>query len=331
MAKQDRFKQAIISALVKRSANQCGNPDCGAITSGPSSRMRTGSVNVGEAAHIYGAHPKSARYDPAMSSQARSDISNAIWLCGNCHKKVDDDEVKYPAGLLFEWQRSHEEQISEQIGKAGRAARRRYEERHLEELGKLSYLAERIVIEKGALWEYRLTAEVLRSETSPIVRRWDALQRLLYSQPRVRLTKEECLPWVQDRLSESQSIVRAFAGLMNEEFAKAWGEPGVAGSDVEIVATCRLFAEACEAALKWEETVRFTSVHDLFQEVQDLLVGVVGHMIDEAAKVPMWLAETISDPAVSGTHTLSIVMSLPDGWNDRIDEAMERIAIFYHD
>ena len=120
----------------------------------------------------------------------------------------------------------------------------------MEELGKLSYLAERIVTEKGDLWEYRLTAEVLRSETSPIIRRWDALQRGLYSRPRVRLAKEECLPWMQDRLSESETIVAALAGLMNKEFAKAWGEPGVAGNDVEIVATCRLFAEACDAALK---------------------------------------------------------------------------------
>lgn len=331
MAKQDRFKQATISVLAKRSANQCSNPDCGAITSGPSSRKRTGAVNVGEAAHIYGASPGSARYDSEMSSQARSDITNAIWLCGNCHKLVDDDEARYPAGLLFEWQRLHEEQITQQVGKAGRAARRRYEERHLEELGKLSYLAERIVIEKGDLWEYRLTAEVLRSETSPIIRRWDALRRGLYTQPRVRLAKEDCLPWVQDRLSEAQSIVSSFEGLMNHEFAKAWGEPGVAGNDVEIIETCRLFAEACEAALKWEETVRFTSVHRVFQDVQDLLFGVVGRMIDEAAKVPRWLADTVADPNVSGTHTLNIVMGLPDGWNDRIDEALERAAIFYDD
>lgn len=331
MPKQDRFKQSIIAVLAKRSANQCANPDCGAITSGPSARKRTASVNVGEAAHIYGASPTSARYDPAMSSQARSDITNAIWLCGNCHKLVDDDEVKYPAGLLFEWQRSHEEQITQQVGKAGRAARRRYEERHLEELGKLSYLAERIVVEKGDLWEYRLTAEVLRSETAPIIRRWDALKRGLYSRPRVRLAKEECLPWVQDRLIEARLIAGAFGSLINHEFARAWGAPGVAGSDADIVSTCRLFAEACESALQWEEMVRFTSLHEVFEEVQGLLTGVVGHMIDETAKVPSWLTDTISKPNVSGTHSLDLVLRLPDGWNEMVDEALERVADGYHD
>lgn len=87
MASEDRFKQAVIVTLAKRAANRCSNPDCGAITSGPSDD-RAGSVNVGEAAHIYGAHPGSARYEELMDSVDRSDITNAIWLCGNCHKLV---------------------------------------------------------------------------------------------------------------------------------------------------------------------------------------------------------------------------------------------------
>ena len=266
-----------------------------------------------------------------MSPAARADIANAIWLCGNCHKLVDDDEARFPAGLLFEWQRLHEQQIGDKVGKAGRLARQRYEERHLEEFGKLSYLAERIITEKSDCWEYRLTAEVLRSETAPVLRRWDALQRGLYSKPRTRLAKEECLPWMQDRLAEARAIVGAFETLMNEEFARAWGEPGVAGSDIEIVTTCRLFSEACMSALLWEEKVRFTTVHDFFEDVRDLFVGVVGHMIDEAAKVPAWLSETLSNPDVSGTHLLNVVLALPDGWSEQVAEALERATVSYHD
>lgn len=114
MASDDRFKQSIINTLAKRAANQCSNPDCEAITSGPSA-IALESVNVGEAAHIYGANPGSARYDPDMASADRSWISNAIWLCGNCHKLIDDDPTRYPAGLLFEWQSDHELRIAEQV------------------------------------------------------------------------------------------------------------------------------------------------------------------------------------------------------------------------
>lgn len=73
---------------------------CGAITIGPADEPN-GTVNVGEAAHIYGANPGSARYDPGMASVDRGAIANAVWLCGNCHKLVDDNPGKYPAGLLF--------------------------------------------------------------------------------------------------------------------------------------------------------------------------------------------------------------------------------------
>jgi hypothetical protein len=32
-----------------------------------------------------------------------SDASNLLWVCCNCHKRVDDDEVTYPPDLLYRW------------------------------------------------------------------------------------------------------------------------------------------------------------------------------------------------------------------------------------
>ena len=210
MAAEDRFKQAIIATLAKRAANRCSNPDCGAITSGPSIAPDD-AVNVGEAAHIYGANPGSARYDSDMSPSERSAISNGVWLCGNCHKLIDDDPLRYPAGLLYEWQRNHERSISELVGKAGGKLRQKYETRHLEEFGRLSYLAERLILEKDDFWEYRLTAEVLRFEMAPILRRWNALKRRLYTKPISRVTQEEFTPWLFLKIEEIKSIAHAFS------------------------------------------------------------------------------------------------------------------------
>lgn len=77
MVNENRFKPSTVALLAKRAANRCSNPDCGAITSGPTEDLN-GSVNVGQAAHIYGANPGSARFDPTMTVAERSDISNAI-------------------------------------------------------------------------------------------------------------------------------------------------------------------------------------------------------------------------------------------------------------
>jgi hypothetical protein len=321
MANEDRFSQPVVTMLAKRAANRCANPDCGAVTSGPTSEP-TGVVNVGEAAHIYGANPGSARYDPDMASANRSAISNAIWLCSNCHKMVDDDEVGYPAGLLFEWHKGHEQRTAERIGKAGAEMRQRYEARHLEEFGKLSYLAERLIVDKGDLWEFRLTAEVLRFEMEPILRRWDALKRGMYMKPKQLVSAADFGPWMSTKCDEAQDICRAFDELMNVEFERTWGAPGVAGSDVDIVFACRLFAEMCGSALRWEEEVRFIRADEAFDEVLKLNLGTVGMLIDEAAKVPKFLGDSFGGDAQPGQYRLELVLTLPDNWVGDLSAAL---------
>ncbi|MDN3224810.1 hypothetical protein [Pseudomonas nunensis] len=323
MSIEDRFKQSVIATLAKRAANRCANPECGAVTSGPAGEPN-GSVNVGEAAHIYGAHPSSARYDEKMASSDRGAITNAIWLCGNCHKRVDDDPSKYPPGLLFEWQREHERLISEQVGKTAAEVRHRYERRHLEEFGRLSYLAERLIIEKDAYWEYLLTAEVLRFEMAPTVQRWDALKRGLYTRPIKRIDRADTFSWLSDKSQEILLIVAAFSNLTNFELARALGEPGVAGSDVDIVSVCRLYGEACSNTLLWEESVRFTRVDDDFSEVCELFIGVAGEVIEQTAKIPKFLTEMIALRPTSGTYKLELMIDLPAEWEKRVTGALKR-------
>lgn len=323
MPTEDRFKQAVVVTLAKRAANRCSNPDCGAITSGPSDD-RDGSVNVGEAAHIYGANPGSARYDQEMTPADRSAITNALWLCSNCHKLVDDDPERYPAGLLFEWQREHERNIAEQVGKTGAELRRRYEDRHLDEFGRLSYLAERIILEKGDFWEYRLTAEVLRFEMGPVLRRWDALKRRLYVKSNYRVSRAEFLPWMQTRISEISQITYAFSELMNVEFDRAWKEVGTPGSDTHIVSVCRLFSGVCASTLGWEETVRFANSDHVFEDVRELFVGIGGRFIDEAAKLPEHLGTVFANNPAPGEYPLDLALKLPDGWGDSVESAIAR-------
>lgn len=60
-------------------------------------------------AHIYGAKPGSARYDPLMSDVQRRAFGNLVLLCVAHHKTVDgrrrDD---FPADLLQGWKRENE-------------------------------------------------------------------------------------------------------------------------------------------------------------------------------------------------------------------------------
>ena len=98
---RDDFSKAVIDRMAKRVGMRCSNPDCRAPTSGPDGT--DGVINVGVAAHITAASPGGARYDAGLSSEARSDISNGIWLCQTHAKLIDDDELTYPPSLLRDW------------------------------------------------------------------------------------------------------------------------------------------------------------------------------------------------------------------------------------
>jgi len=106
------FTKKVVNALAKRAAQICSNPDCHNPTSAPHSDPAL-AVILGEAAHIKGARPKSARYDPKMTDQERAHPSNGIWLCISCAKKIDKDESIFPVELLTRWKAIHEAWVAD--------------------------------------------------------------------------------------------------------------------------------------------------------------------------------------------------------------------------
>jgi|GEM_PF-2283435 len=113
---RDDFSPKIKGALAKRAAFECAI--CGASTVGPSRESPEAVTNIGVAAHIAGARPGSARYDPAMTSAYRSRIENAIWLCQTHAKAIDDDAVTWPVQRLRVVKEEHEKAMLQEIGVA---------------------------------------------------------------------------------------------------------------------------------------------------------------------------------------------------------------------
>lgn len=290
----NRFKRTIVDNLFRRAGSLCSNPECLAMTSGPADDASR-AVNVGEAAHIYGARPDSARYDSGMTAAQRSDITNAIWLCCNCHKIIDSDSNQYPTALLFEWRFEHERHISKQIGKTGERLRRKVAEADLDGFQNSTYLARQIVIDRPEAWEYKLTAELLRSKINPILYRWSALKRGLYSKRISTIAQDQSIDWIVARFEELKKAVSALVEIINVEIKDAWGEPGVAGSVSLILTTCILFEEACQQVLGWEENVRFTMVPLEFRELQSLLLDLGEIIIDQAGTIHIELSKIFAE------------------------------------
>jgi len=105
--------------LAKRAAFLCTKPACRISTVGPTEDPE-GSKSIGEAAHIRGNRPASARYDPQQTPQDRSSISNGIWLCRNHAKEVDNDAIAFPVELLEQWKKDHDSYVDEIFGERQR-------------------------------------------------------------------------------------------------------------------------------------------------------------------------------------------------------------------
>lgn len=56
--------------------------------------------NIGEAAHIEAASEGGPRYNPQQTEEQRSSFDNGIWLCSNCHTKIDSNPDNYSVSEL---------------------------------------------------------------------------------------------------------------------------------------------------------------------------------------------------------------------------------------
>lgn len=106
---RDDFPIATKEILAKRVGLRCSNPGCRQPTSGPHEDSSK-ALNVGVAAHITAASEGGPRFDPSLSVEKRRSIENAVWLCQNCAKLVDNDDQRYTVDFLRRWKATSEDE-----------------------------------------------------------------------------------------------------------------------------------------------------------------------------------------------------------------------------
>lgn len=97
--------------LALLSGNRCANPNCRCEIVSPDGRE-----NVGESAHVHGRSDGGPRAIRDLSDEARNSIDNLIYLCSNCHTRIDQNADAYPAELLFEWKETHRKRVANGMG-----------------------------------------------------------------------------------------------------------------------------------------------------------------------------------------------------------------------
>lgn len=327
---QPDFNQKTIDTLAKRAAFICSNPDCRVSTVGPNSDPKKSTV-IGEAAHIFGARPKSKRYRSKMTDVARAEITNAIWLCRNCHKLIDTDENKYSNEILFSWREEHEKYTQCELGSA--SERIQFEQENLKSLLFKDYSPSirRIVIDKPSGWEWRLSAELMRYLNQPVFRKMDDLREELYIKPQKYINEEEVFDWVREWLAEASNMLSPAVGLI-EKLNKSWGKPGEEGNEEEILHITCLIRDHLEQIVLCEEKVYFVNYPEEFDKVFDLLKNTLGSQAKKLEDIPDSLDEAVSSFETNHEGTVenpykiekSIEFDLPKGWGKKISRELKR-------
>lgn len=113
---RDDFPDPVKRAVAARVNFRCSNPECRAATTGPQIDPSK-ALNLGVAAHITAAAAGGPRFDLTITPRERRGISNAIWLCQNCGKLVDNDPVRFTAACLRQWKLAAEQEALTLVGK----------------------------------------------------------------------------------------------------------------------------------------------------------------------------------------------------------------------
>ncbi|MFA6965363.1 hypothetical protein [Bosea sp. (in: a-proteobacteria)] len=321
------FARATVDVVAKRAGYICANPDCGISTVGPSKAERS-SLILGEAAHIFGAKPGSARYRADMAASDRADITNALWICRNCHKKIDRDGNYYTPELLYLWKRQHEDRIYAANGKVGHLLKSQSMSRLIQDLDLISVRASQIVIDKSDYWEYRLTYELIHSIVKPTLDRWSLLDQRLYTKSINRVKFDDIFDWIQDKIREILEIASSLSTIINIKIPQSWGLPGTAGSETEILASCKLLGEACSRLLEWEESIRFSASPAHFETVVSMFNGLGGRLIGQVMGLESSLRAIFQNEHVAtGTHQIEVIIDLPEDWEENFDKAIRELSI----
>jgi hypothetical protein len=98
------FSDAIRSELSIEAGGFCANPQCRAATG---FFLRGQTKSAGDGAHIVAENLDGPRGQSPLTERERGMASNGIWLCPNCHRKVDIVQPQaYSIETLLQWKKN---------------------------------------------------------------------------------------------------------------------------------------------------------------------------------------------------------------------------------
>ena len=110
------FSPRVKQRVAERNGFRCSFPQCDKTTIGPAESAGE-SVSTGVACHIYSAADGGPRGQGDLDSVQLADIGNALWLCANHARIIDENRGRdYQPERLFSFKTAHEALVSSEQG-----------------------------------------------------------------------------------------------------------------------------------------------------------------------------------------------------------------------
>jgi hypothetical protein len=144
----------------------------------------------------------------------------------------------------------------------------------------------------------------------------------MYFRKGVIVSSSDIFSWISAKNDDLGKIVGTFEPLL-KALTSSFGPLGTPGDAEEILTVCRLLAAAARNLLEWEEEVRFAYVEDRFSDILKTMAGAGGHVLEEIFQVEPSLSKFV-DEDVTGYHKVTISITLPDGYVERMKAAYRK-------
>jgi len=202
----------------------------------------------------------------------------------------------------------------------------------LQEFVNESELAKSLALEKPDYWEYKLTIELLRTRIKQVEKKFSELDNGLFFTKLIRPTASDYFKLVSLRFGDLRNLVQFMTKIIENEFEKSWGLPGVSGDPNVIKDVADKFYTGCISAFDIELEIRSFDPPEECQDLNNTLKGIGRTIFDSVKELPNKLeAPFLSENPQKGVHKIDMEFTVPANMSkikDEINKLSNHLRLF---
>jgi hypothetical protein len=186
--------------------------------------------------------------------------------------------------------------------------------------------AQQLVRDRPDFWEYRLTAELLKTRIENFKRAFENLNKGLLYKRTSMMQGREFVNWLRMRSRDLTSLIALLKVVFTEEFPSSWGKPpDEAGDPLSIKAAVDKVSSAFDEMLEWESDLRSVLPPEPCLHLKRMLEGWTLDVFEGIERIPKALTAPLEEPNPTGKRTIKIVINGPANIEEALAE-MDRLT-----